>query len=154
MNIWLGSHIIDMVCSKIAQANYMINRTKNIFPHNALKTLYHSLIQSHINYGIEIWGGCNSTQVIHAAKEGHSHHKQKPYRYHIEPLFKDNNILKIEDHHKLNVSTLMYQMKSRQIPGLLYLNYFQSPIRSTRQSHLANQHPARTNFTALQSFHT
>ena len=41
---------------------------------------------------------------------------KKTYRYHTEPLFKDNNILKIEDHYKLNVSTLMYQMKSRQIP--------------------------------------
>ena len=83
-----------MVSSKLAQANYMINRTNT------------------------------------------------------EPLFKDN-ILKIEDHHKLNVSTLMYQMKSRQIPeGFLYLNYLQAPVRSTRQSHLANQHLARTNFTA------
>ena len=53
-----------MVCSKIAQANYMINRTKNIVPHNALKTLYHSLIQSHINYGIERWGGCNSRNKL------------------------------------------------------------------------------------------
>ena len=146
---------IDMVCSKIAQANYMINRTKNILPHNALKTLYHSLIQSHINYGIEIWGGCNSrNKLFMQQKKAIRTINKKPYRYHTEPLFKDNNILKIEDHHKLNVSTLMYQMRSRQIPeGFLYLNYFQAPIRSTRQSHLANQHLARTNFTALQSFH-
>ena len=25
---------IDMICSKTAQANYMINRTKNILPHH------------------------------------------------------------------------------------------------------------------------
>ena len=78
----------------------------------------------------------------------------KPNIYHTEPLFKDNNNLKIEDHHKLNVSTLMYQMRSRQIPeGFRYLHYFKAPIRSTRLSHLANQNLARTNFTASQTLH-
>ena len=49
LGIQLDEHLtwkphIDMISSKLAQANYMINKTKTILPHNALKTLYHSLI--------------------------------------------------------------------------------------------------------------
>ena len=46
---------IQNVCSKISRSNYIINKVKNILPKSSLRTLYSSLIQSYINYGIIIW---------------------------------------------------------------------------------------------------
>lgn len=52
------------VCSKIARSNYIINKVKNVIPKSSLKTLYSSLIQSHINYGILVWGCSHFTEKV------------------------------------------------------------------------------------------
>ncbi len=48
-------HHIEKVCS-----NYIINKVKHVFAKSTLKTLYLTLIQSHINYGLSIWGSSYS----------------------------------------------------------------------------------------------
>jgi hypothetical protein len=47
---------INKVISKIAWSNYIINKVKNILPSSCLKTLYSSIIHSHINCGLLAWG--------------------------------------------------------------------------------------------------
>ena len=49
-------HHIEKVSSKISRANYMISKVKKVLPKSSLKTLYSSLIHSHIHYGLIIWG--------------------------------------------------------------------------------------------------
>ena len=41
----------------------MINRIKNHVPKDSLVTLYHSLIQPHLEYGLMLWGSANKTQI-------------------------------------------------------------------------------------------
>ena len=42
---------INIISSKISRAICAIKRLKHLLPHNALKTLYYTLIQSHLTYG-------------------------------------------------------------------------------------------------------
>ena len=58
---FLGVHIdehltwskhIAAITSKISKSLFVINRVKYVLPHYALKTLYFSLVQSHLQYGI------------------------------------------------------------------------------------------------------
>ena len=37
---------------------------KHFLPHNALKTLYYTLIQSHLTYGIQAWGHRNTVKKL------------------------------------------------------------------------------------------
>ena len=46
------SHILH-IKSKISKALFSLSRVKNISPHDALKTLYSTLMHIHLNYGIE-----------------------------------------------------------------------------------------------------
>ena len=47
---------INVVTNKIAKVSGILNRLKHIFPQNVLLSLYHTVIISHINYGMLLWG--------------------------------------------------------------------------------------------------
>ena len=42
--------------TKINRSIYAINFVKNVLPNYTLRTFYQTLIESHLNYGIKIWG--------------------------------------------------------------------------------------------------
>ena len=74
--------------------------------------------------------------------------------YHTEPLFKTSQILKVQDQYKLNTATFMHQLKYHKLPSSFEkFSYFTEPTRPSRQIHIANQHRARTKFTALLPYH-
>lgn len=52
---------LQMVKSKLSRSIFALNKVKNIFPHDILKSLYYSLIHSHMVYGIQAWG--NATKI-------------------------------------------------------------------------------------------
>jgi hypothetical protein len=49
------------VCNKLAQSNYNINRVKHVLPRNVLRTLYFSLLHSHLLYCLPLYA-CTSTK--------------------------------------------------------------------------------------------
>ena len=62
---FLGVHIdenlhwtyhINTLCTKISKNTGILYKMKNILPQKTLQTLFHSFIQSHINYCTSIWG--------------------------------------------------------------------------------------------------
>jgi exonuclease III len=164
---FLGIHIdetlswkyhIQKVCSKISRSNYMISKAKNFLPKSSLKTLYSSLIQSHINYGILIWG-CSSYlgRIAKMQKKSIRIINNKGYNYHTEPLYKLCEILNIQDQYIYNCQMFMYQLKNDILPKsfkLLKSIYFtRKDSPETRQSILANVSRYRTNFTAKLPYH-
>ena len=149
-------HHIEKVCSKIASSNYIINKVKHILAKSTLKTLYSTLIQSHINYGLSIWGSSYSIgRVQKAQKKSLRIIHNKAYNSHTEPLLKSSGILKVQDQYKLNVLTFMYQQKHKQLPNSFNtLNYFMELGRpQTRQHALANFNRCRTTYTSLLPLH-
>ena len=55
---------IRMVKSKISRSIFALNKVKNIFPHDILKSLYYTLVQSHLVYGIQAWGNSRSVNQL------------------------------------------------------------------------------------------
>lgn len=47
---------IDTICKKISRVNYLIWRLRDILDDNYLRTVYFSFFQSHISYGLLVWG--------------------------------------------------------------------------------------------------
>ena len=47
---------INMVTNKLPKVNGILNRLKQVYPQNALLSIYHSLFATHLNYGLLIWG--------------------------------------------------------------------------------------------------
>ena len=47
---------VRKVANKLAHINWILSKLKHIFPQKILKTIYSSLIESHINYCLVLWG--------------------------------------------------------------------------------------------------
>ena len=62
-------HHIGKVCSKISHSNYIINKVKHILPTSSLHTLYLTIVQSHLNYGLHIWGSSNSIGKVFVSQK-------------------------------------------------------------------------------------
>ena len=54
---------ISQICKKISKSIAILRMVRSIFPSNILKMIYMSLIYSHINYCILIWGCADKTIV-------------------------------------------------------------------------------------------
>lgn len=61
-NLKWNSHV-DFLCKKLRPMLYMFVTLKSILNINELRTLYFSLVQSHLSYCINSWGGVYSTTL-------------------------------------------------------------------------------------------
>ena len=64
LGLYLDKHITWKSHILHIKSLFALSRVKNILPHDALKTLYSTLIHSHLNYGIEAWGNATSVNTI------------------------------------------------------------------------------------------
>ena len=164
---FLGIHIdkhltwkkhINIISSKISRAIFAINRLKHFLPHNALKTLYYTLIQSHLTYGVQAWGnGSTVIKLQTLQKRALRIINNKRYRSHTDPLFKSENILKITDIHKLHVSLFMFDYYHKTLPKSFehYIPTYNlaTNTRITRQHNQIRTGKPRTNFSSKLPLH-
>lgn len=54
-----GQHIENLL-NKLNSSIYVIKRIKHISNTNSAKTAYHALFESHVNYGLAVWGGTSA----------------------------------------------------------------------------------------------
>ena len=59
-------HHIANINKRIFSALFSINQVKHILPRDCLRTLYYSLIHSHLSYGLLAWGNCNRESLCRA----------------------------------------------------------------------------------------
>ena len=161
---FLGLHIdehltwkfhIQKICKKIASANYIINKVKNVIPLNSLRNLYMTLVHCHLNYGLLLWGSSRHiNQVAKAQKKSIRTIHNKPYRAHTEPLLKLSGVLNI-NLYKFNVLLFMHQLKLGKLPrAFSSLEYFKfRENQNTRYRKLAQCKTPRTTFTSLLPIH-
>ena len=147
------SHILH-IKSKISKALFALSRVKNILPHDALKTLYSTLIHSHLNYGIEAWGNATSVNTIFVLQKRAIRIMNKMYyRGHTEPIFKRERILNVNDLHLLRVSLFVYKQQAGTMPKS-FIHFFPSrninPTNdiTTRQQHNIPVLWRRTHFSS------
>ena len=90
-----NSHIAHLT-NKIAKKVGIINNLKRFLPQNVLITLYYSLIQCHLQYGILLWGpNCHRLEKLQ--KKCIRSISRSKYNAHTDPLFKTFGILKVYD---------------------------------------------------------
>ena len=54
---------IEYLCTKLSQAAGVIYKLKKLAPRAVLKTVYYSIVDSHLRYGILAWGSAKSTAL-------------------------------------------------------------------------------------------
>ena len=145
------SHI-NHLCKILSRNTGILYKLKDFFPSNILKTLYGTLINSYIYYGILAWGNSTSfllERILNIQKRAIRIVNQKPFLAHTNELFLSNKVFKISDLFLFNVGIFMYKLSTNDLPGVfstLFVRneYFHS--YPTRQSHSYHLPRTRTVF--------
>ena len=80
---------VSQLCNTIAR-NVGVLSTLQFLPENVLKMLYHTLISSHLNYCLSIWGltsKCNIARIHVLQKKSMRIISHSPYTSHSAHLF-------------------------------------------------------------------
>ena len=149
---------INKLKSKISSSIFIINRVKKQLPHEALKSIYLTLIHSHFIYGITAWGNSTTTNKLYLLqKKALRLINNKAYASHTDPLFKQENVLKFHDIYKVVTALHVHDLLANKLPSSFdiffpMVNHSQHN-RITRQYNNLPQTLARTQFSARTPYH-
>ena len=101
----------DKISNKCSKITGVLNRLKLLFPQEIKCLLYNSLIVPHINYCITAWG-FHRNRITIIQKKAIRIITASSYISHTEPLFKQLNLLKVED--ILTLQELKFYFKYNQ----------------------------------------
>ena len=98
-----------MIARKISKSVGILFKLSKYLPLEIIKTLYYSLINPFLLYGIEIWHGTNAniTNKIFILQKKACH---LPFNTHTTEYFKNSTkILKLTDLHESQISTQVFK---------------------------------------------
>jgi hypothetical protein len=116
-NLSWEAHITNK-CNKISQINAILSRLKNILPLNILETIYRSLIEPHLTYGVIAWGNATNKSLRRMKilqKRSVRQITKSKYNSHTDPIFIKLKILKFDDIIQLFCCKFYY----KKVKGLL-----------------------------------
>lgn len=131
-NLTWKTHI-DKIANKISRCIGILNRLKYFLPLEIKLTIYSSLILSHLNFGILLWG-YQCERIIKLQKKAIRILSLSKYNAHTEPIFKDLNLLKVTDILKLQELKFYYKFKHNLLPSYLLT----LPFSSNNETHNHN----------------
>ena len=121
---------INSVALKISRGIGILAKLKPLLKDNLLKCIYYSLVYSHLSYGIEAWGSAVKTNLdklailqnkavrILSGVQYFQIYGQEPGPLpSSEPLFKNLQILKLDDIFQLNIAKFVYSALTFESPS-------------------------------------
>ena len=82
-------------------ANSMLARSRDYLSINELKSIYHAVFSSHLNYASQIWGLSDIPNILIRYSKFKKHDvrimTRAGFNAHSSPIFKTLEILKIQD---------------------------------------------------------
>ena len=140
-NLSFNDHI-NHISHKVSSSIYALRQAKNFLPTKTLKTVYTSLVQPHIEFGLLIWGGVKSksmSNLIKLQKNAIRIVSKAKYNAHTTPLFGKLEILKLDDLYTFKTSEFVHKWISKKLP--LSMNNILQPLQSSRSHSLKFKKP-------------
>ena len=125
-------HHIDVIANKLIRFSGILNKLKRFLPVHILWTLYFSLVQSQLTYGILAWG-FEHQRFVKIQKRFIRIISLSTYNAHTEPWFKQLRILKINNLFDLNCLKFVYNYNKGELPS--YFLDFRDELRSSIHDH-------------------
>jgi len=135
---------INSLSLKISKSLCIMSRLRNKLSSNCLLSLYYSLIYSHLNYCIILWGSASKTnlqKLIILQKRAVRIINKSHYLSHTDPIFKKYSLLKLCDIYSYFCIMFVYKYKFRLLPQVC--NFFLT---------YANQNEQFYKFRAVDDF--
>ena len=106
---------IDIIANKLMKFSGILNKLKRFLPSHILRTLYFSMVQSRLTYGVLAWG-FECQRFVKLQKRFIRIISLSTYNAHTEPLFKNLEILTIKNLFDLNCLKFVYNYKKGELP--------------------------------------
>ena len=134
------SHL-EHLTKKLAPKVGLLCRLSKILPQNYLVTVYQTIIQPHIDYGISIWGGSPTSYILPIQRlqnrSVRAITRSFDWKTSVSGLLNNLKIMNLRQRYNYFISTLMYKCLNGKSPSYL-ANLFKSVSsihnRDTRQS--------------------
>ena len=124
---------INELCKKLSRTVGMLFKIRHQCNKRVLRSLYFSLFESHLSYGLPVWGSAiqaHMQKLFILQKKAIRAISFSDFRAHTSPLFKELNTLKIDDLFQYQVSSLMWDFDHNTLPNAL-----NSLFNKTRNTH-------------------
>ena len=116
----------EIIANKLSKYCGILFKLKNYLPIYIMRTLYFSMVQSHLNFGSLLWGYvCN--RLIKLQKRIIRTISRSNYNAHTNPLFKELFILKLPDIVSLNALKIYYKCQKKCPPSILHHFWYSTP---------------------------
>ena len=123
-------HHISIVSKKVSRSIGIMYRIRKYVDLHVLKSVYYSLIYSHIVYAIQVWGSANVSEldkILILQKKAvrmMTYKDQYPQipgpRNPSDPIFNELGVLKVQDVFKLQVSKFIYDCLSSNTSSIFW----------------------------------
>ena len=100
----------------------MLLKLRHLCPKTVLRSLYFSFLNSHLSYGLPVWGNTDQIYIgklVKLQKKAIRCISFSDYKAHSLPLLKELQILPISDLLKYQVSSLMWDLDHNLLPESL-----------------------------------
>ena len=130
---------LSCISLKISKITGLLHKLKSEYPTSILKSIYNTLILPNINYCILSWGS-QIDKLYLLQKKAIRNIPKGDFRAHTEPLFKEHNILKVQDIYHMAILKFYSKLINDNLP-----NYFESftPQFSAGHQHYNFRNPSR-----------
>ena len=144
---------IDNISNKVSKSIGLLYKIRNFVDIKIIKTLYYSLVYSHLIYAIEVWGSANEThlnKILILQKKivrliSFSDKRQPNYSFlPSDPLFFKLEIHKIQDIFKLNISKFIFKCLNKWTPVNFHSWY--------QLTSSMNKYNTRSKFVNIENF--
>ena len=139
---------LDKLGNRLSKTAGVLNRIKRLFPLNIMRTLYHSMVQSYLIYGIVAWG-FESARISKVQKKIIRIIVCGKYNAHTEPIFKALEILNINDMFNLHALKFYYKYLNSKLP-VYFLNMQFIPLSEIHPYNTRYNDHIPTNVTRLK----
>ena len=133
---------INHISKKISKTIGILKKIKHYLPTATLKSIYNSLINSHVNFGALCWG-YNANSILNLQKKAVRIICNSSYNAHAQPLFKKLCLLTINDVVTLKLYKFYFRFINKKLP-----NYFLTTISLDPQNE-SHEHDTRQDLFIL-----
>ena len=140
---------INYINVQISRSVYILKSVKHVLPSKLLKTLYFTMVQPYLTYGIILWGStfqCYTKQTIVLQKKAIRCIHKAHYNAHTEPLFYRSKLLKLNDLYRFELAKFMFDCINSLLPVPL-LTYF------TSNANIHSHHTRQINVPHVTQIH-
>ena len=130
---------LSCISLKISKITGLLHKLKSEYPTSILKSIYNTLILPNINYCILSWRS-QIDKLYLLQKRAIRNISKSDFRAHTEPLFKEHNLLKVQDIYHMAILKFYSKLINDNLP-----NYFESftPQFSAGHQHYNFRNPSR-----------